>query len=157
MVPGHDGLSAMALLIEVLSRAGFDPNIATKLVRHTDHAGHPVQLLRQGDELELYQSYQGLPKFRGAMQIVSFYGLPGTRAGSYGVYKVLGCQPVSEARPLQPSQIWMVGGSQFFYELERDPRFHDLRDRLIIDWGRGTRTWVKNLCDKPVLELAETA
>jgi hypothetical protein len=136
----------MALdMIEVLSRAGFDPTIPTKLVRHTDRPGHPVQKLRRTDELEVYQSYQRKAKFGDgkqiAKQIISFYGLPGTRAGFYGVYKVLGCRPASEAPTSSP---W-AQGSQFFYNLERDPRFHDLRDQLKIDWGPGTLAWIQNL------------
>ena len=77
-----------------------------------------------------------------AKQIVSFYGLPGTRAGFYGVYKVLGCGPVTPA--MLQSQRW-AHGSQFFYDLKRDQRFHHLRDQLKIDWGPGTLAWVQNL------------
>src|SRR5579863_115596 len=39
---------------------------------------HPVKELCRYDGLELYQSYQGKPKFRGARPIVSFYGLRAT-------------------------------------------------------------------------------
>ncbi len=48
------------------------------------------------DWLELYQRYQSKPKFHGVKQIVSFCGLSDTRAGFYGVYKVLGHRPASE-------------------------------------------------------------
>lgn len=126
-----------------------------KLIRHHERPGHPVQELRRDDGLEVYQSYQAKDKFRGAKWVVSFYGLSGTRAGFYGVYNVRGSRPAIEAPPLPPSQLWMVGGSQFFYELERDPQFHDLRDRLIIDWGKGALAFVQNFSNKPVLEILE--
>jgi hypothetical protein len=45
--------------------------------------------------------------------------------------------------------------AKFFYDLERDQRFDDLRDRLVIDWGAGTRAWVQNLDNKPILEIKE--
>jgi hypothetical protein len=40
--------------------------------------------------------------------------------------------------------------------LERDSRFDDFRDRIIIDWGAGTLAWVQNLDNKPVLEILES-
>jgi len=123
-------------------------------VRHQDRK-YPVEDLRRHDELEIYQSYQGKPKFHGAEQIVSFYGLSGTRAGFYGVYKVIGRHSASEGRTLNSSDLsqkWSEG-SQFFYDLKRDRRFDDFRDRLIIDWGPGALAWVQKLDNKPVLEI----
>jgi hypothetical protein len=114
-----------------------------------------VEELRRHDWLELYQSYQSKPKFNRAKQIVSFCGLSGTRAGFQGVYKVLGHRPASEG-PTPPSCGWSQEwnrASQFFYELERDTQFDDLRGRLIIDWGPGTLAWVQKLDNKPVLEI----
>jgi hypothetical protein len=143
-------------LIDILKLAGFDPTLPTKLVRHQDRR-YPVQELLRHDWLELYQRYQSKPKFHGAKQIVSFCGLSGTRAGFYGVYKVLGYGPASEGATTLPSsgewpQEW-GRTAQFFYNLERDTHFDDLRGRLIIDWGPGTLAWVQNLNNKPVLEI----
>ncbi len=153
----HDKLRTVTLgLVDILKVAGFDPTLPTKLVRHQDRR-YPVEELRRHGWLELYQSYQGKPKFRGVKQIVSFYGLSGTRAGFFGVYKVFGYRSASQGRTLAPRdwpQKW-TEGAQFFYDLERDPRFDDLRDRLIIDWGLGTLAWVQKLDNKPVLEILE--
>ena len=143
-------------LVDILKFASFDPTLPTKLVRHQDRR-YPVEELRRRGWLELYQSYQGKPKFHGVKQIVSFYGLSGTRAGFFGVYKVFGYRSASQGRTLAPRdwpQKW-TEGAQFFYDLERDPRFDDLRDRLIIDWGLGTLAWVQKLDNKPVLEILE--
>jgi hypothetical protein len=155
----HDRLCTMLGVVDILKLAGFDPTLSTKLVRHQDRR-YPVQELRRHDEwLELYQSYQGKPKFHGVKQIVSFYGLSGTRAGFYGVYRVLS-QRQHEAKdvPILESCEWSKDwnrDAKFFYELERDPRFDEFRDRLIIDWGPGTLAWVQNLDNKPVLEILE--
>jgi hypothetical protein len=153
--PHCGSLSAMKVgLIDILKIGGFDESLSTKLVRHQDHR-YPG--LRQHDWLELYQSYQSKPRFHSAKQIVSFYGLPGTRAEFYGVYKVLGWRPASEGRTVascKPSLRWNRE-SQFFYNLERDTRFDDLRDRLIIDWGAGALAWVQKLSNKAVLEILE--
>ena len=142
-------------LVDMLKIGGFDESLPTKLVRHQDRR-YPG--LRQRDWLELYQSYQSQPRFHSAKQIVSFYGLPGTRAAFFGVYKVLGWRPASKGRTLDScewSRLWKRT-SQFFYNLERDTRFDDLCDRLVIDWGVGTLAWVQRLDNKALLEVLET-
>jgi hypothetical protein len=143
-------------LLDILKLTGFDATTPCKLVRHQDDR-FPVDDLRRHDWLELYQSYQGRPIFHDVKQIISFYGLPGTRAGFYGVYKVLSHRPANQGPTLDRcpwSQDWH-GEASFFYDLERDTSFDELRDRLIIDWGRATRSWVQNLANKPVLEIQE--
>lgn len=144
-------------LIDILKLAGFDPTLKTKLVRHQDRR-YPVSELRRNSWLELYQSYQSKPKFHGIEQIVSFYGLPGTRAGFYGVYRVFSHRPASQGPTLAAcdwSREWGGAGTGFFYDMTRDQRFDDLRDRLVIDWGPGTLAWVQKLENKPVLEITE--
>jgi hypothetical protein len=105
---------------------------------------------------ELYRSYQRKPGFHGVERIVSFYGSPGTHAGFYGVYQVLGHRPGAEGSTLDlcPWSRQWNSEVKFFHDLKRDSRFDDLRNRLIIDWGRG-RNWVQNLRNKPVLEIQE--
>lgn len=143
-------------VVDILSLYGLDSKLATRLVRHQDDR-YPLDELRRDNYFELYQSYQRRPVFHGLDAIVSFYGLPGTRAAFYGVFRVRGHRPgragvVTEACPL--SSEWHRN-AQFFYELERDPDFDFLRDRLVIDWGAGTRSWVQKVTNKPVLSIEE--
>lgn len=148
-----DPLATLGLL-DILKFAGFDASLPCRLVRH-QHNRYPVDELLRHEWLELYQSYQGRSILHQVKQILSFYGLPGTRAGFYGAYRVLGCRPASEGRTLEGcpwSQEWRRDAT-YFYELERDTRFDHLRDRLIIDWGQATRAWVQKSSNKPVLEI----
>lgn len=141
-------------LVDILKIEGFDPSLATKLVRHQDRR-YPVEELRRRDWLELYQSYQSKPKFHLAKQIISFCGLSGTRAVFHGVYRVLGHCPAKEG-PVPTSCGWSQEWNrtaQFYYDLERNTQFDDLRGRVIIDWGPGTLAWVQKLDNKPVLEI----
>ena len=155
----RDNLSTVTLgLVDILKLAGFDPTLPTRLVRHQDPRRYPVQELIRHNWFELYQRYQSKAVFHRAKQIVSFYGLSGTRAGFYGVYKVLGHRPASEGHTLNScgwSEEWRRT-SQFFYDLERDPHFDDLRDRLIIEWGPGALAFVQQLDNKPVLEILQS-
>ena len=144
-------------LIDILKVSGFDLSLRTKLLRHQDRR-YDIRVLRRHNWLEIYQAYQSKPKFHDAVQLVSFYGLSGTRAGFYGVYKVLGHVPASQGPVIEAyaqSKEWGAGGAGYFYSLKRDERFDDLRDRLIIDWGQGTLAWVQKLDNKPVLEIKE--
>lgn len=49
----------------------------------------------------------------------------------------------------------MGTGWQYEYELQRDKAFRDLEGRVVVDWGKGTRSWVQHLYkqSKPVTEL----
>jgi hypothetical protein len=122
-------------VIDILKLAGLTLTPHCRFVRHQDDR-YPVEELRRRDWLELYQSYQGRPVFHKVNQLVSFYGLPGTRVAFYGVYKVLGYRPAPEGTVIAECP-WFEKWQQearFFYDLECDSRFDELRDRLVIDW-----------------------
>lgn len=143
--------------IDILKLAGFDAALPTKIVRHQDKR-YPVQELRRNGWLELYQAYQHRPVFHDVKQIVSFYGLPGSRAGFYGVYKVVGHRPRREGPILAAcewSQRWNRGRG-FFYDLKRDRRFDGFRDRLIIHWTSALAWVQRRLDNKRVLEILES-
>jgi hypothetical protein len=150
------GQSMMPGLLDILRIGGFSASPLSRLVRH-QHDRYPAEELRRHDWLELYQSYQGRAVFHHADQIVSCYGIVGTRAVFYGVYKVLRHRPASEGRTL-PNCPWSQEWHQeayFFYDLQRNERFDDLRDRLIINWGRAARSWTQKMTNKPILDLQE--
>jgi hypothetical protein len=146
-------------LTDILKVAGFDPSVSTKLVRHKDARCSMEDLCRNNwngqSWLDLYQCYQKDPVFHRARQIVSFYGLSGTRAAFYGMYNVVTCLPATDGPEIPPGQTWNQGCNHF-YKLQRDQRFDELRDRLIIDWGQGTinwHQWLDTNPDKEVLEI----
>jgi len=143
-------------VLDILKIGGFEPAPRSRLVRHQDDR-YPMEDLRRHGWLELYQAYQGRPVFHKVEQVVSFYGLTGNRAGFYGVYRILGHRPAKDGQVLEScewSREWNRQ-ARVFYDLERDSRFDSLRDRLIIDWGPGTRSWVQRVSNKPVLEIQE--
>jgi hypothetical protein len=139
-------------VIDILKIAGFDPALDTKLVRHKDPRISMEDLLDNDADFDLYQSYQRRPKFANVEQIVSFYGLPGTKAGFYGVYKVLGCHPAEKGPGVPPGRAWGQD-VKYYYELERDPRFDCLKHRLIVDWGKGAINWVQYAKNIEVVEV----
>jgi hypothetical protein len=143
-------------LLELLELRGFAASIPGKLVRHQHNKYPVVELLRNG-WLDLYQSYQGRDVFKGCRQIVSLYGLTGTRAMFHGVYRVNGVRPASEGEVLADCP-WSFAWNKIanhFYELERDTRFDEFKDRIVVEWGRGARSWVQNMDRvKPIIEIS---
>ncbi len=141
-------------ILELLRLRGFEVTGSTKLVRHQD-ARFPIQDLVRRGWLETYQGYQRRPVFHRADFIVSLTGLDGSRARFFGVFEKTGVR-LAEHGPTPPGCEWALEWrrtSQHFYELRRLPGFEDLEDRVIVDWGPGTRSWVQKAKDKPVLEV----
>ena len=137
--------------ISILEFAGFDPKPRTKMVRHQDPT-FELDLLRRNGRFERYQATQRKPVFDGLEQLVSFYGLPGTRAAFFGVYKVGESTIVEGTEGVSGPLRYRSAESRIFYRLERDTRFDFLQNRLIVGWS-GARNWVQNLKSLEVLEI----
>jgi hypothetical protein len=143
-------------VLDVLRIEEWVPTERTRFVRHQDRR-FPVDQLRRDGIFELYQRYQGRPIFHKTDYIVSFYAGPQTRAIFYGVFKVNGHAPANEGEVLADypwSQRWH-DSAKYFYDLELLPHARGLRDRLVIDWGKGTRSWVQKSQNREVLEIRE--
>lgn len=145
----------MLTLHSMLLQFGFDENRSTKLVRHRDPR-FDIEKIYRADQFDFYQSIQRQPVFQGCDQIVSFLGRPGIHAVFVGVYDVDGVEePCDRALPDGFPFPHMNTTNCYRYDLQMNDRFTDLRDRLVIDWGRGTRTWVQHYRNgvKPVVEV----
>lgn len=146
---------SMLTLEHLLQPFGLDISRRTKLVRHQDHRVD-LSALYRADQFDIYQSFQGRPVFSNCDQIVSFMGDAGSHAVFVGVYQVEGgsapCQGKLPEGFLFPN---MDVSNHYFYTLIKDERFADLKDRLVIDWGSGTRSWVQNFrpATKTVVEV----
>jgi len=133
----------MLALEHLLQALGFDISRRTKLVRHQEQ-GIDVEALYRAGQFEIYQSYQSRPVFANCEQIISFLGGAGTHAVFVGVYRMNGVDG-PEPRKLPKGFLFpdLNVSNHYAYALTRDERFEDLRDRLVIDWGLGTRSWVQ--------------
>ena len=107
--------------------------------------------------LDWYQAYQVRPIFDGLNHIVAFIGIGGTQAKLYGIYEVLSCVP-SEKGPDIPEglrrrvlpEVWNTPGG-YYYRLRRVLGYEDLEDRLVIEWGKGARSWHQRPRNKEVI------
>lgn len=145
-----------ALYLEhLLQPFGLDSSLRTKLVRHQEK-GIDISALRQAGQFEFYQSFQGRPVFANCDQIVSFQGDVGTHAMFVGVYAVISVTgPHAIKLPADFIYPDMSVSNVYFYKLRRDVKFDGLVDRLVIEWGAGTRCWFQKFRpdDKEVIEI----
>lgn len=133
----------LAEIIRLRDPAG--PKI-TKVLRHTD-GDVDLNLLIQTNHLETYLANQGENRFPIGARIVSCLRDEGTDAILHGVYIVKSVKKDSTRswpdsfpkKEMRPGEYW--------YDLERDTRFDDLTERLVINWGKDAINWCKALSD----------
>jgi len=118
----------MITIQELLFNRGLDPKSKTKLVRHKEHGLDLYNMYRnkKADFLH-YQCIQRNPVFDGVDFLVSFIGEESTSSRFVGVFKVQGI-------------IGKENGKNLYSLLEVDG-FEDMRERVIVDWGKSTISW----------------
>lgn len=141
-------------LIEILSSRGFDLTRSTKLVRHQDPTYDVGSLYRQG-YMGFYQSCQSKPIFDNCEYVISFIGLENSKAMFFGVYVKNGVKKFGDTvSPEGFPYPNMFSADDYMYMLSEIPGYDDLKERLIIDWGLATRSWVQWLKnEKEVIEI----
>jgi hypothetical protein len=142
-------------LHHVLHALGYRPAPTARIVRHRDPRLDLEEMLATG-EFETYQTVQKAGKFGDATELVSFVALPGTLALFAGIYRVEGSGDPGPAS--WPARFGPPPGEldrYTSYSLRRGEAFDDLRGRLVIDWGRGTRAWVQRYDGggRPIIEV----
>jgi hypothetical protein len=139
-------------IVELLHLRGLNPAAKVKLVRHQDKRYDVSEIYRTG-HLETYQSYQAKPIFE-CDYIVAFIGLEGSLARFVGVYQVLG-RRASRDVPVPPEFPYpdFAKEDDVYYELRAVPGFEDLKDRIVIEWGKAALAWHQWLSEKEVVEV----
>jgi hypothetical protein len=143
-------------LIKILNLFGFDTCSRIKIVRHIDKKNN-IESLILNNYFELYQKIQKKPIFNHFDYIISFIASSNTKAKFYGIYKVN--EPTPLKADLIPvdcpyTQQWL--SNKYYYNLKRLEEYDFLRNRLIIEWGKSTKSWHQKLLperDKEVLEI----
>ena len=123
----------MITIQELLYNRGLDRNAKVKLARHTDKR-YPDLYEWYCSDKEKFLNYfeeQSKEVFKGVDFVIALLGEASTLARFVGVYKVNGVV----------SKIDEEGKGCFKYDLEEITGFEDLKERVIIDWGKGTAKW----------------
>lgn len=144
----------MLTFSEFLKARGYSPDEHhVKMVRHRDSRFDVEDLLRSG-HFERYQQFQSGTIFDGCEQIIAFIGEEGSKSRFVGVFDVGSRQHASQAQPPRGANPpkW-IAGAKYWYPIVRRPGFADLENRIVIDWGKGTRSWHQWFKEREVLEV----
>ena len=130
------------------------------VVRHTLSDEKAFRVWRAGiDFFEEYQKIQPKDYFLKKRYIFSFVNQQNTTARFLGVYEVNSICPIKEAVPMKdyPLREDYLRDDLVYYDLRKTEILADLKNRLVIDWGSGTRRIVQykweTLSKKPVLSI----
>lgn len=145
-------VQALGILDLLALNPSFHPTGRSKIVRHQDSRYNLQQVVRDG-WLDTYQSYQSRPVFRGADYLVVCLGDAGTTARFYGVYGVLQERPSREVPLPARCPYAHMNEGPFWYDLRRVDGFEALGNRVVIEWGKATRSWCQKLTNKEVFEI----
>lgn len=136
----------MITVQELLYNRGLSRLSNAKLVRHKEVTKDLLDMyIINRDEFLEYQKRQGKDIFKNTEFVISFIGETGNRARFIGVYKVKSVK--FEYSSIEKTKL-------FKYDLQEVSGFEDMKERVVIDWGLGTRSWVQNITtEKEIIEI----
>lgn len=147
---------------DVLRSAGVDP-ANVYLARHQDNRarGHSIYAIWKSPggpgQVEEYQAVQARERFEVGGFVASFLVTPPPRNGTLfiGLYEILSvgrCEPGSRDAL---TGIDVTG--EYRYEMAYDARLDEYKERLVVDWGPGTRAFIQRASrqPKPVRALSD--
>ncbi|MBF0290385.1 MAG: GIY-YIG nuclease family protein [SAR324 cluster bacterium] len=120
----------------------------------------PVLQTFQNDiaKWEAYQSFQSKPRFSNAKHVAAFAPAKGSSSLFLALWDIVHEVTSDKFTKEQHSLIDKYGfpekwhSQSTWYDLRRNPKLDDLSERLIIEWGKSTLSWVQKK-DKDVLEI----
>ena len=147
----------------ILRQAGFRLE-EVRLLRHKDTRAvkgyTPYELWR--DDRPGFDYYQSTQSMKNQTRLeapfwAAFVGTPADETLFVGIYGV------SNRRLLDHDQPWPYGGgidkagTCNLYDLVLEQRLDDLIGRLLVEWGKGERSWIQrsDRQDKPIIELRQ--
>lgn len=148
----------MITLHNIFHIYGLDPK-DIKIARHGNKELPVLETFQEDiNRWEAYQSFQDNKKFSNAKHVAAFAPARGTSAIFLGLWDIEGEVENSKLNEFHFNLLekysfpksWKESAT--WYELRRNAMFDDLSERLIIEWGKSTLSWVQKK-DKNVIEL----
>jgi len=143
---------------DLLALEGIDTT-DVRLVRHQDNRlgrGRFYEAWRNDRAaFEKYQSVQRRDRFPAGAPLASFVVTEAHKTVFVGIYMVneVGLCPPGSIDPLLKQDV----SGHFSYDMTLLPDLADYCDKVVIDWGAGTRSWVQRAAKqaKPVVEITK--
>jgi hypothetical protein len=148
----------MLMFNDLLALEGVD-STAVRLVRNQDSRLGPGRLYEawrnHRQAFEDYLSVQSKDRFPVGGLLAEFVVTEAQKTVFVGLYRVdgVGRCPSGGTDALLGHDI----SGNFLYDLTLVEELAGYRDRVVIDWGAGTRSWVQRAANQPksVIEIAE--
>lgn len=135
-----------------MRNAGLDPKMV-KLARHP-LSDKRIKFCYDNGFFELYLRTQGKKMFKDGQYILNFVGTQGTTGHFEGCYLVKGVRSMEEITLPESFPIKPEKPPVFYYDLEKTDIMSDYVERLLIDWGKGARSWCQNgTTEKEIIAL----
>lgn len=144
-------------LTELVKMRGFDITKKIKLLRHQDPQ-YDINFLYKHGMLEFYQSIQSKDVLGNCEYILSFLGVEGTKAIFIGAYENVQRSLFDKNINKIPDNFPYMdffNQSLFHYQLKKISLLEDLVDRLVIEWGKSTRSWYQWLYENKPKQIIE--
>lgn len=128
-----------------------------RLVRHGYREIDPLATFRNDPDLfEAYQAFQLTRKFGDSQYLAVFAPNHGTQALFLGIWKIEKEIPALEAPKRMHKRIAQFGwdlSTASYYSLKPVDYLSELSERLVIEWGGSTVSWVQKKSNKPVISI----
>lgn len=135
-----------------MRNAGLDPKMV-KLARHP-LSDKRIKFCYDNGFFELYLRTQRRKMFKDGQYILNFVGTQGTTGRFEGCYLVKGVRSIEEITLPEGFPIKPEKPPVFYYDLEKTDIMSDYVERLLIDWGKGARSWCQNgTTEKEIIAL----
>lgn len=149
-------------LYQLIEMYGLNP-ADFKIVRHSYKGLDSLATFRSKPELfNAYQSFQkasGGPNFDKAKTIAVFCSYHGTQALFLGLWQVGKKVPSIQSPHRQRELVESLGfdlSDMAYYELTPIDELADLSERLVVEWGKATVSWIQKR-DKEVVSILPKA
>jgi hypothetical protein len=146
---------ASLYLNDILKRNGVDPK-RTILIRHSLNHKR-CKSCYENNFIEDYQKIQSKSFFNNCDFVLSFISEPGTSAKFIGFYKVGSRKPIKTTfMPIGFPVPEMFSEDEYFFDLEPLDIMADLKNRLIIEWGKATVSWKQRATNEKAVIAIQT-
>lgn len=143
-------------LSSIFKEYGVDVN-QTKLVRHPLNKEDVRDVYNRG-MIEAYQSIQSKNCFDNCRFIAAFIGTNKTEALFVGIYEIIDSFTGTDVKNMMPEGYPYpehFSADHKYYKMKKLDIMSDMDSKLVVDWGRGTRSWFQWASnDKQVLSIS---
>lgn len=127
------------------------------LTRNTKECGKSIAQVYKEGFLKDYVSVQVDKVFDKCKYIMAFIATEGDKCVYVAAYRIIAQSTLDEVKNIKSiPDLGMPGfyeKSKLYYELEEIEFMPDLKDRLIISWGKAAVKWAQYLAPKEVIEI----